>query len=48
MAHKTAKAVYKTLTFRDLTIIIKKQKVLTELLQREEKKDLEKSGWWIF
>ena len=51
MARKTAKSVYKNLTFRDLTIMIKKQVVLTELIKiiNEKEKEKEKGwGWVIF
>ena len=49
MARKTAKSVYKNLTFRDLTIIVKKQLVLTELIKTINDKEKEKaSGWgWV-
>ena len=48
MARKTAKSVYKNLTFRDLTIIIKKRDVLTELLKTIKEKEEKEKGWgWV-
>ena len=48
MARKTAKSVYKNLTFRDLTIIIKKQKVMTEHVKTCKEKEEKASGWgWV-
>jgi hypothetical protein len=48
MARKTAKSVYKNLTFRDLTIIVKKQAVLTELIKHIKEKEEKASGWgWV-
>lgn len=48
MARKTAKAVYKNLTLRDLTIIFKKQAVLTDLIKHFKEKEEKATGWgWV-
>ncbi len=48
MARKTAKAVYKNLTQRDLFVMILKAKILEELIHKTKQKEDEKAGWWFF
>jgi len=48
MARKTAKSVYKNLTYKDLTNIMKKQAVLTDLKKYFKEKEEKSAGWgWV-